>query len=171
MTLIELLVTLAVLGILLTIGVPAMQSFTIKNRLAAINNDLMAALMLTRSEAVKRGKTVTLCSSSTGNSCGGTWSDGWIVYVGTDTANPLRVQAALPATYTVNSGSGIAGAVAYNNQGVASSGGTFVVCHDGDLNGARGIVMTTLRPRVALDTDGDGIPNNDTGNITSCTSP
>lgn len=168
-TLIELMITIAVLAITLTLAIPAMQDFTIRNRLASINNDLMTVLIYAKSEAVKRGVTVSLCSSSTGTSCGGTWSDGWIVFVNLDGDNPaavdgsgetiLRTHEALPTDYAIDSESGVGDYVNFDRAGVANHGGTtgvngsFVVCHDGDATTARGIQLTPLRARLASSSD------------------
>lgn len=179
-TLIELLVTMAVLAILLAIAVPAMQNFTIRNRLVAVNNDLVTSINYARSEAIKRGTTVSVCKSNTMTSCGGSWSDGWIVFVNTDDDSPaavdvgetiLRVHQGIPAGYSLNATNNFTNYVSYRRDGSANNIGTFVACHDSDEATARGITMTRLRPRVARDTDGDGIPNTDTGNIASCEAP
>ena len=59
-TLIELMVTLAVLAIALSIGVPTYQSLTAQSSISSAGNDLLAALALARSEALKRDATVSL---------------------------------------------------------------------------------------------------------------
>jgi type IV fimbrial biogenesis protein FimT len=176
-TLIELMVTVSVLAILLGVAIPAMQNFTIRNRLVAVNNDLMTAVNFARSEASKRGTTVSVCKSSTMTSCGGSWSNGWIVFVDSGTAGDatgdaiLRVHQGLPNGYTLNATTNFANYVSYRRDGSANNIGTFVVCHKSDETTARGITLTRLRPRVARDTDGDGIPNTDSGNIASCEAP
>ncbi len=78
-TLIELLIGLVVLAILLTTAIPAFRAFIQNNRLDSEANDLVAATQLARSEALKRGVNVTICSSNNGTSCGGGFRDGWIV--------------------------------------------------------------------------------------------
>jgi type IV fimbrial biogenesis protein FimT len=85
LTLVELLVTIAVLGVLLGVGVPAFGSLTQDSRLTTATNRLVAALHLTRSEAVRRNGRVTLCNSADGLFCatGGGWEQGWIVFVDT----------------------------------------------------------------------------------------
>lgn len=57
-TLIELLVTLAVAAILLGIAVPGLRSMLLSNRLATTANDVVTALNLARSEAIKRNSRV-----------------------------------------------------------------------------------------------------------------
>ena len=56
------------------------------NRLTAQTNDLVTVLNYARSEAIKRGVRVTLCSSNNGTSCLGstTWDTGWIAFIDTN---------------------------------------------------------------------------------------
>lgn len=81
-TLIELMVTVAVLGILLGIAVPAFNDIVRDNRAATATNDLVAAVLLARSEAVKRRASVELCRrNAAGTACaaGADWAGGWLV--------------------------------------------------------------------------------------------
>ena len=80
-TLFELMVTLAVAALILSLGVPGFRSFIQNNRATTHTNDLVTALNLGRSEATRRGASVLLCSSSDGATCSGSndWSSGWIV--------------------------------------------------------------------------------------------
>ncbi len=101
-TLIELMVTIAVLAILVTIAIPNFQTFLMNSRMASQANDLITALSLARSEAVKRAANVTVCASSDGASCTGGWTQGWIVRdVG---GTPIRVQPALSGASTLSGG-------------------------------------------------------------------
>jgi type IV fimbrial biogenesis protein FimT len=61
--------------------------------------------------------------------------------------------------------------VTFTPDGSATAGGVFAVCHDGNVVGARAIVLTRLRPRVALDTNGNRIPNLDAGELEDCADP
>jgi type IV fimbrial biogenesis protein FimT len=91
-TLLELLVTLTVASILLSVAVPGFVDVIRNNRAAANANELLTALSIARSEAIKRGARVSMCRSANGTACGGTWSDGWIVFVdgaASDTAAPV----------------------------------------------------------------------------------
>src|SRR5437870_3761801 len=82
-TIVELMVTLAVLSILLAIAIPAFNDAILGNRLTSYANDLVGGSLQARSEAVKRNTTATLCVSSNGASCGtGGWEQGWIVLSG-----------------------------------------------------------------------------------------
>ncbi|WP_345778718.1 GspH/FimT family pseudopilin [Stenotrophomonas sp. Y6] len=86
-TLIELMVTVAVLAIIAAIAVPAMQGLVAANRLSAASTELVTALQLARSEAIRRNAAVTVCGSDNGTSCASTtdWSR-WIV-TGRDTTS------------------------------------------------------------------------------------
>ncbi len=81
-TLIELIVTIAIAGILIGVGIPSLRDMIINNRVTAYTNDFVSALYLARSEAIKRGKRVALCKSTDYASCagGGGWEQGWVVF-------------------------------------------------------------------------------------------
>jgi len=82
-TLIELMITLFIVGVLLAVGVPSLKTFMQGNQLIASTNELLSALHVARSEAIKLNSRVTICESSNGTSCSttGSWKDGWIVFV------------------------------------------------------------------------------------------
>lgn len=63
-TLLELMVVVAIVGVLMAIAVPAMGDFIRNGRITAAANDVMAAMHFTRSEAIKRRDPVTLCTSA-----------------------------------------------------------------------------------------------------------
>ncbi len=77
-TLIELMVTVAVAGILAMVAVPAMTSLINGNRLAGTTGELTSSLQIARSEAVRRNARVTICGTTDGVNCGADWSR-WMV--------------------------------------------------------------------------------------------
>ncbi len=105
-TLIELMITLIIIGVLLVVGVPSLKAFMQDNQLVASTNELISAVHVARSEAIKLNNSVTICESTDGTSCTspgtGNWEDGWIVFV--DAANPLVV----PAIVSDQVGTGVA---------------------------------------------------------------
>ena len=95
-TLIELMVTVAVIAILAAIATPAMQGLLNGNRLNGAAGELTATMQLARSEAVRRNARVTVCGSSDGSTCGGAW-DQLIVTQPTPTAgDPALVRRYQP---------------------------------------------------------------------------
>lgn len=120
-TLIELLVTMAVAAILLTIAIPNYQTFMLNSRMSSKSNDLLGALQLARSEAIKRNARVSVCKS-TGGACvtAGTWTQGWMVFVdagvagtldGTD--QPIQIYPALTGTTTLNATANASNFISY----------------------------------------------------------
>ncbi len=93
-TLLELMVTLSIAAILLTVGVPSFNSLIKDSRLTTANNDLVSAFNIARSEAVKRGNRITVCKSDDQVSCATSndWDQGWIVF--TDENNSGSYDAA-----------------------------------------------------------------------------
>jgi len=85
-TLVELIVTITILGLLLVIAVPSFKSFTSTNAAKTAANDLVTAFNLARVEAISRGQNVSVCKSATKFSCAttGDWSQGWIVFTDAD---------------------------------------------------------------------------------------
>lgn len=82
-TLIELMVTVAVLAILSALALPNMARFVANARASAIVNEYMAAINLARSEAVRLGTRVTICAASAVGTCaagGNNWQPGFIVF-------------------------------------------------------------------------------------------
>ncbi len=81
-SLIELLVTVAILGILLAVSLPNFQDTIESNVTNSQAKLFMTTLNLARSEAIKRGTNVGICPSSDGADCdAASWSNGWIVFV------------------------------------------------------------------------------------------
>jgi type IV fimbrial biogenesis protein FimT len=95
-TLVELLITVAVLSFLLALAVPAFRSFMQNDQQWVQQNTLVLSLNAARSEAIKQDVAggVQVCSSTDGATCTNTpWSQGWIVLPSVNPVNPL-----LPAT-------------------------------------------------------------------------
>jgi len=63
-TLVELMVTLAVLVVLTAIAVPSFRSLTLSNRLTASANEIVGTIQVARMEAIKRNARTQLCSNS-----------------------------------------------------------------------------------------------------------
>lgn len=82
LTLPELLVVLAVSAVLIVIGMPSFAGMLRDHRLTVFTNELHAAILLARSEAIRRGHRITLCPSEDGLQCsaGTTWDVGWIMF-------------------------------------------------------------------------------------------
>lgn len=148
-TLVELMVTLSVLAILLTIGIPNLQIFVQNTRLQSQAASLMGDLNYARSEAVRLGSPVAVCASADGASCSGvaSWETGWLIFNDRDTDGVvdaaeqpvLRVAPALGGN-TLRATRPVVrfSALGYSN----GFGDTFSVCDSRGLGSARGVVLS-----------------------------
>jgi len=139
LSLIELMIAISLLALALGLGLPSMSDMIDSNRVARQATLLQSDLRLARTEAVRRGAPVGLCTSSTGTACtaAATWRDGWIVFSNRqgngvfDAAagdEILRVQAAWGNTDTSVT-SPDARNVAFNGEGFSANlrGGTTTI--------------------------------------------
>lgn len=134
-TLLELMVTVSVLAILVVVAVPNFFNLVQNNRATAHANDLVTALNVARSEAIRRGRPVALCprAASGAVSCGATsWAQGWAVVAdGTagGTATPVPAGAPIqvwgPLTGTPTFAAGAPGWIRYLPRGGIETSGAF----------------------------------------------
>ena len=167
-TLVELLVMLAIAAILVTIAVPGYAFLVNAGRLTSATNDLLLALHMARSEAIKRGTRVTVCKTSAPDApapaCdpAAEWEQGWLLFVdrgvrGTvdvgDTV--LVVHQGIAGWADITTGNNFSLYVSYLPTGTSrgSSGlgtDTIKICVAGDR---RDIVVNSVgRPRVPPNT-------------------
>lgn len=85
-TLIELMVTIAVVAILAVIALPSFARVIASNRVVSGINEFVAATNHARTEAIRRGRIAGVCASNDGKTCAGTWNDGFLVYYYSDIA-------------------------------------------------------------------------------------
>jgi type IV fimbrial biogenesis protein FimT len=83
-TLYELLTTMLIVGIVLSLGIPNMQSFRQNSRMTAAANDLHSSFHLARSEAARSKTNITICASADPFAatpvCSGELEAGWVVF-------------------------------------------------------------------------------------------
>jgi len=89
-TLYELMITVAIVGTVLAIGVPNMVAYSQNSRMTSTANDIHAAFHLARSEASRAKTFITICASADSMStapaptCTGNWDEGYIVFLDLD---------------------------------------------------------------------------------------
>jgi type IV fimbrial biogenesis protein FimT len=130
-TMVELLTVITIVAILFGLGLPSYQYVTNANRISSEVNGLLGDMQYARSEAIKEGQTVTVCSSSNSTSANPTcanstsWRNGWIVFSdlngnGVVDANEpiLRVQRPFAVGDTFDANQGMQ-SVTFNREGFA----------------------------------------------------
>ncbi len=89
-TLYELMITVAIVGVVLAVGVPNMVAYSQNSRMTSTANDFHAAFHLARSEASRAKTFITICASADSMSiaatptCTGNWDEGYIVFLDLD---------------------------------------------------------------------------------------
>lgn len=132
-TLVELMVAVAVLAIVLSLGVPSYRALIVNNRLTTQANALVASINLARSEAVKRGVQVRVAVSDESNN----WGKGWGITVAAaegDNRVLLRGQTSFEGSSTLRAKRGDSGVnqVFFSPRGFLVGGAvTFELCNTG----------------------------------------
>ncbi len=162
LTVVEMMITVAILAIGLGIAVPSYRELTVQHRLSVSANEFLSALHLARSEAVRRAQQVVVCRSSDGESCATTadgWESGWIVFADVngnqrrdETEELLRAWGPLPAGITLSiNRAELRTAISYMPNAriaqVGATAGSFSLCASSTSRG-RQIVLTNVRARV-----------------------
>ena len=118
-TLIELMVTIAIVAILTTLALPAMRDYFLNQSIKTASFDLMSTLLYARSEAIKRANDVNVTAT-------GSWQGGWTVQQAGDTTT-LRSQPALnSANITISATPSSSTTVTYGKDGRLSAGAAVV---------------------------------------------
>ena len=176
-TLIELMITVAIVAILVTVGVPSFVEIVKNNRMTNLTGEIMTTLRLARSEAVRRGAVVCLKAKG---STAGNWSEGWNVFPekSTDTTpcltvdNIIQTYDLLPTGYTLKTATGgsFSTAIRYNPMGVAvNSSGVPVGGATGDVfKLCRGTSTSDIAKSKEISISATGQPVLKTSPPTSC---
>lgn len=164
-TLYELLMTLALVALLLSIGLPSFSATLARSRQAVEINALFHAVHLARKESIMRRKVVSLCPSEDNATCspGTDWSSGWIMFENADRDSPPQVDPGEIVLRARQVAENVR--IQANRRGftlratvLRATNGTFVICDARDSIPPKGLIVSyTGRPRVALERP-DGTP-------------
>jgi len=148
--LVELMITLVVASIVMTVGVPSFVSQIKDNRRVTIVNELVSALQLARSEASKSNATIGFCPSSNHINCNASNYDrGWIVFQNDDGDMPPVVDSgelilrantdAESAGGTIRASGGIGAGFNFLASGRPQAFGDLTYCDDRGRRHARSV--------------------------------
>lgn len=177
--LIELLICLVVITILLNSAIPSFSRSLKKNQIEITINAVNRAISLARSTAVSSGKMVTLCKSSNGSSCGGSWKQGLIIFTDQNKDRVINNDDEIVRVFPAFKLQGSFEFKAFQNKqylqmtplGTTNNqNGNFTFC-PGNNDAALAqqlIISRNGRTRYAQDYNGDGIRENAKGEALNC---
>lgn len=154
----ELVFTMAIAVGLLGWGIPTFRNLSRDAGRTREVNQLVHAIHLARSEAIKRNGVVSLCPSADGDRCaaaGTPWSSGWIVFVNLDRDSPAVREDGEPLLRAfarwdggrINANRSTLSFRPFGQSGVTA---TFTFCDDRGAAAARAVIISqTGRPRVS----------------------
>lgn len=194
-TLLELIITLIIVGIIVTFGIPSLTEVVENNRISSQVNEVSSAINFSRSEASKvAGATITVCpvndvTDATPDCNGGSvWGSGWAIILDVDGDGVfdagdgdqlLKVHQPLAGGNTMevsglSSNDGSLIQFAGNGFPVppalgAPASGAITICDGRGQASARAVVVNVSgQTRLARDTDNDGILNDHNGANVTC---
>jgi len=172
-TLLELLVTLLIGAIFVSLAIPSFDRMVQGGRLSTAYNSLLGELAYTRSQAVKRSALVSICATSDGATCNtSSWELGRLVFVdvnGNGDYEPgdtlLKVFEESQNAVTIRASALTdTGAVVFDSGGAITDTGNLFLCDERGATEAKGVMLTMIGlSQKAYDTD--ATPNGTIDNV------
>lgn len=129
-TLVELMITLVVIGVVAAIAFPNFQNLIRSSRAATAHNELIGMVNLARNDAIRNNQGGVVCGSSNGSTCNGQWAAGMMAFSDTNgdgtfsAGEPVLRYTAFNSALTVT---GPAAAIAFDARGRRRAGANQVV--------------------------------------------
>jgi type IV fimbrial biogenesis protein FimT len=167
-TLIEMMTTLAIAAILMSLAIPALQFFTSNATQTGAINDFVSTVHLARNTAITTNARVTVCASTAGENCESVaWDNGWIVFADNNSNQLVDGDETIIATsaavdgLTIQSGD-FSRFLMYRpngrimNNSIDGNAGEFTVCDYRGTGHAKVVIVDLSgRPRLS-ETDASG---------------
>ncbi|MFQ3236061.1 MAG: type IV fimbrial biogenesis protein FimT [Paraglaciecola sp.] len=173
-TLVELMISVSIVGVLVTAVAPSMQNILIKNSITAQMNELSAVVQYTRSHAIDQQIDTVLCPSSDFATCSDNWQHGKIVFVDSN-ADGMRneneellvAKSAVSEPSIVN---GTASVLRFLANGATNTPAKIVFCSEaGDSTQARALLISLQgRVKTSVDSDNNGVHEDTDGIPLNC---
>ena len=160
-SLFELVGTVALAGIVLTLGVPSLGRIAADARLRVHVDALFHAIHLARKESVVRRRVMTICPTADGVQCADDWVDGWMLFANLDRDRPAHRDVNEPVVRLglIHDSVKIAAnrrSFTLRSTQLRATNGTIVVCDRRGRARPRALVVSyTGRPRVAYESPRD----------------
>lgn len=158
-TLLEMMMTIAIVAIVLTVVAPSIQSLLIKNRVVADTNELSSVIQFARNVAIDEQANTVICPSADFQNCSVNWNNPKIVFID-DNNNASREtsEALIVATQQASAENVISGPstiISFDGSGAANNTFSIKLCHSSDTAGYARQLDINLQGRVKLSQDSD----------------
>ncbi len=178
-TLIEVLITLCVVGILLALALPAWQTFYNRENDVALQSQLLRTLQYARQEAESKHAKIGVCKSNNHQTCGGEWADGLLVFIDNNNNGEISDASQILAVVQENTKGGVLYLRSYPSYLTyiqflptgfmrSSNNGTFWYCHDASDNAAWAITLNQAGETRVLYPDNNGVIEDGQGEVLGC---
>ena len=178
LTLIELLMTMAVMSILFGLGLPSFDGLMIRSKVSAEQRQLVTLLNSARQTAVLSNQVVTICPSAGASRCLNGWSEGYLAFIDENADRSLDPGERIIFQFKTQDENihiswrafGHKQSLQWLPSGITNhQNGSFEICYKNEAKYARALILTkTGRIRRSKDTDGDEIHENSRGQNISC---
>ncbi len=178
-TLIELLITIAIVGILSLVVAPSFSDFQAKERRVVAINKIIGGIRYTRSLAIRTQRVATMCPSLDSITCDRNWNLPIIIFV--DLNNDRKRQNNEPLKKTLEAVNSLdrlkwkafrnSNSLQFLPSGITNhQNGTFLYCPKISRNDlSKGIIMTKMgRTRLSKDANKDGVQEGAQGRALLC---
>ena len=178
-TLLELLIALAISGMLLVAGLPSYRHWLASTATSTLERQYLSTLAFGRETAVARRRMVSFCGSRSGKACDGRWEEGALLFLDRDADARLDAEDEVLRVITGQSDQVSVRWRSFRNKPYLqltalgftnNQSGSFTFCplqlHPGA--GRQLIVNSTGRTRWAQDLDGDGVVEDAEGKSLRC---
>ncbi|WP_345451714.1 GspH/FimT family pseudopilin [Pseudoluteimonas lycopersici] len=182
-TMVELMMTLIVLGTLAALAVPSFMNLIRGNRLTSSANEMVAMLQTARLAAVSNRASVSVCPTTNGTDCTTALGSRWIAVMTKDGATTVLRDSTLHPSVEVKTSPSLSGAGGTNknkftflpsgfSKAGTSDGGTLALCvpelrgnnNDLDVSTSVGRINTCRRPATKACTAPTNTPANNCAN-------
>ncbi|KTD61123.1 GspH/FimT family pseudopilin [Legionella spiritensis] len=127
-TLVELLVTMSIFGLIVMFAIPSFRTMIMNNELAATSDKLVNSLHYARNAALSQAMRIKICPvGAGGTNCGGDWGAGWIVITQPSTGAATLLQTSQMSADGPDVGS-TAAEVTFDSHGLATTQSNFTIC-------------------------------------------
>ena len=173
-TLLEMMITVAILAIVLTVVAPNVQGILVKNRAVATMNELSTVIQYARNSAIDEQANAVFCPSSDFATCTTNWRNPKIVFIDVDNDGERDAdEAILVATESLNATMTLTStndAITFDDSGAARVETTIKLCHtSNEAQYARLLEISPQgRVRISQDSNRDGVHEDTDGDDLTC---